>query len=90
MLTITEAAKQKLKATLLANTKDYENGLRLKVKAPGQIGLVLDKPSPSDTVIEFEGFKVLLIENVIGNIFNKVTLDVRESGDTKKLTMFQD
>ena len=39
MLTVTEAAKQKLKATLMAHTRDYENGLRLKVKSPGNMVL---------------------------------------------------
>jgi Fe-S cluster assembly iron-binding protein IscA len=90
MLTITEAAKQKLKATLLANTDDFNNGLRLKVKSPGRIGLVLDKPSSSDTVIEYEGLKVLLIENEVGKLFNKSTLDLHKSGDTQKLKIYQD
>ena len=90
MLTVTKAAKEKLKATLLTHTRDYENGLRLKVKSPGNIGLVLDKPSSSDTVIEYEGLKILLIESEVGKLFNKATLDLHKSGDTKKLTIYQD
>ncbi len=90
MLTVTEAAKQKLKATLLTHTRDYENGLRLKVKSPGNIGLVLDKPSPSDTVVEYEGLKVLLIEKEVGKLFNKATLDLHKNGDSKKLTIYQE
>jgi Fe-S cluster assembly iron-binding protein IscA len=90
MLTVTEAAKQKLKATLLAHTKDYANGLRLKVKSPGNIGLILDKPSSSDTVIEYEGLKVLLIAKEVGKLFNKATLDLHKSGDNNKLTIHQD
>jgi len=90
MLTVTEAAKQKLKATLLAHTRDYENGLRLKVRSQGNIGLVLDRPLPTDTVIEYEGLKVLLIENEVGKLFNKATLDLHKNGDTKKLTIYQE
>jgi Fe-S cluster assembly iron-binding protein IscA len=90
MLTVTEAAKQKLKATLLANTNDFKNGLRLKMKSPGNVGLVIDKPSPSDTVFEYEGLKILLIEHAISELFDRATLDLHKSGNTKKLTIYQD
>ena len=58
MLTVTEAAKDKLMETLVANTDDREAGLRLMIKTPGQLGLVLDKGLPTDEVVEHEGLKL--------------------------------
>ena len=89
MLTVTEAAKQLLKETLLANTDDQEAGLRLTMKSPGQLGLVLDRQSPGDSVIEYEGSKVLLLEHEIAELLKEVTLDVQDTPDGPQLAIFQ-
>jgi Fe-S cluster assembly iron-binding protein IscA len=90
MLTVTEAAKQRLRETLLVNTDDREDGLRLKIKSPGQLGLVLDRQSPTDNVIEHEGLKVLLVQPEVYELLRKATLDVQKSSDGTKLTIFQE
>jgi Fe-S cluster assembly iron-binding protein IscA len=89
MLTVTDEAKAKLRKTLLSNTDDREEGLRLKVKAPGKIGLVIDRQLPNDRVIEHEGLKILIVEYEIGELLNSATLDVQHSPEGEKLTLFQ-
>ena len=90
MLVVTDAAKAKLRKTLLANTDNREEGLRLKVKAPGRIGLVIDKQSPDDSIIEHEGLKLLIVEQAISELLSKATLDVKYSSEGEKLTLFQE
>jgi Fe-S cluster assembly iron-binding protein IscA len=89
MLTVTEAAKDKLMETLLANTDDQEAGLRLIMKPLGQLGLVLDRESPGDSVIEYEGLKLLLVENEVAELLQEATLDIQYAPDGPKLTIFQ-
>jgi Fe-S cluster assembly iron-binding protein IscA len=89
MLTVTEAAKQRLKETLLANTDDQDAGLRLKMKSPGELGLVLDRQSPADSVVEYEGLKVLLVEHEIADLLQTATLDVQNTSNGTKLAIFQ-
>lgn len=89
MLTVTEAAKDILMETLLANTDDQEAGLRLIMKPPGQLGLVLDRESPGDSVIEYEGLKLLLVENDVAELLQEATLDIQDAPDGPKLTIFQ-
>ena len=89
MLTVTEAAKDKLMETLLANTDDREAGLRLTMKPPGQLGLVLDRELPDDSVVEHEGLKLLLVEHEVAELLQEATLDVQDTPDGPTLTIFQ-
>jgi Fe-S cluster assembly iron-binding protein IscA len=89
MLTVTEAAKQRLKETLLANTDDREAGLRLKMKSPGQLGLVLDRQLPADSIVEYKGLKVLLVEHEIADLLQEATLDVQNTSNGTKLAISQ-
>lgn len=61
MLKVADDAKKYLKKALHAYTDDPEIGLRLLVGAPGKIRLRLDKERSGDQVVEYEGFKVLLV-----------------------------
>jgi Fe-S cluster assembly iron-binding protein IscA len=90
MLTVTEAAKEKLKETLMANTNDQDSSLRLTMKPPGQLGLVVDKVSPADSVVEHEGTKVLVISNEIAELLQGAKLDVENTPDGKTLKIFQE
>jgi Fe-S cluster assembly iron-binding protein IscA len=87
MLTVTEGAKDKLKETLLANTDDRDAGLRLKMQPSGQLGLVLDKESPGDSVVEDEGLKLLLMEHQVAELLQDATLGVQNAPDGPKLTI---
>jgi len=87
MLIVTEGAKQLLKETLLALSDDPEAGLRLSVKAPGQLGLVLDSEEEGDQVVEYEGAKVLLVASELAPVVDGVTLDVQDTPEGPKLAV---
>ena len=90
MLTVTEGAKQLLKETLLAHTDDPEIGLRLSLKAPGQLGIVLDREEEGDQVVEHEGAKVLLVAPELAPVVDGGTLDVQDTADGPKLAVFRE
>ena len=90
MLTVTEAAREKLKETLLANTDDQEASLRLTMRPPGQLGLVLDRVSPGDDVVEHQGSKVLVVSHEIAELLQGSKLDVEDTPDGKRLKIFQE
>jgi len=87
MLTVTEEAKQILKEKLLANTDDSEMCLRLKGEPGGQLGLVLDKETPDDYVVEHEGSKVLLIGKELPDVVDELTLGTEDTPEGPKLTI---
>jgi len=89
MLTVTESAKEKLMETLLANTDDREAGLRLTMKPPGQLGLVLDRESPGDSVVEHEGLKLLLVEPELVELLEGAILEVQDTPDGPRLTILE-
>ena len=88
MLTVTEAARNRLRDTLLANTDNPEDCLRLMIKPPGQMGLVLDKVSPSDGVVEHEGLTILAMSQEISDMLEGAKLDVEETPDGGKLKLY--
>jgi len=60
MITVTERAKQELKAILIAIGADLDKGLRLQPTTDG-FALTLDSELSGDQVVEYEEFKVLLV-----------------------------
>ena len=87
MLTVTEDAKQILKEKLLANTDDPEMCLRLKGEPGGQIGLVLDKETLGDDVVEHEETKVLLIGGELADVVDQLTLTTEDTPEGPKLVI---
>jgi len=87
MLTVTDSAKQLLKETLSAHTDDPEIGLRLELKPPGQLGIVLDREAEGDQVVEHEGTKVLLVAPELAPAVDGITLDVQDTADGPKLVV---
>jgi len=85
MLTVTNSAKQFLKETLSAHTDDPEIGLRLSLKAPGQLGVVLDREAEGDRVVEHQGLKVLLVAQELAPVVDGITFDVQDTADGPKL-----
>jgi Fe-S cluster assembly iron-binding protein IscA len=90
MLTVTDNAKDKLMETLLANTDDREIGLRLSMKSPGRLGLVLDRESPTDDVIEHEGLKLLMVGTELVGLLEGATIDVQDTPDGPKLVVLKE
>ena len=87
MLTVTEEAKQILKEKLLASTDDPELVLRLKGGPGGQLGLVLDKETPGDDVVEHEEAKVLLIGGELADVVDGLTLTTEDTPEGAKLVI---
>ena len=75
MITITERAKEELKAILIASEADPEEGLRLLPKLDETFVLALDTELSGDLVIEHEGFKVLLVGIEYLKILDGKTVD---------------
>jgi Fe-S cluster assembly iron-binding protein IscA len=61
VITVTDRAKEQLKAMLIASGADANVGLRLLPAGPRRFVLALDRQLHNDLVIEYEGYKVLLV-----------------------------
>ena len=88
MLNVTEDAKKELKKTLTEKVDNPLAGIRImKGDNPDQYDLAIDVEMPGDQVVEFKGFKVLLVaqdlsENLCGHI-----LDVEDDGHRKRFVV---
>lgn len=78
MITVTERAKEELKAILIDIEADREQGLRL-LPTPRGFALTLDTELPGDQVVEYEGHKVLLVGMEYFSTFDKATVDCRDT-----------
>jgi hypothetical protein len=84
MLTVTEAAKEELKQLLIDIGADIEEGLRLLPAENDVFVLSLDTEMSADQVVEFDGYKVLLVGIEYYRMFRDKTVDCR---DTEKGTI---
>jgi Fe-S cluster assembly iron-binding protein IscA len=87
MITVTEAAREKLKETLQEHSDDNDISLRLTMNA-GEFGLVLDKVSPGDDVVEHQGTKILILNHEVSELFQGAKLDVESTPDGEHLRLF--
>lgn len=85
MLTVTEQAKEELRAVLSDSGEGPAVSLRLVARAPGQFGLVPDEEKEGDQVVEHEGLKVLLIDAELSALLGGVTIDCREGSEGPQL-----
>jgi len=81
MISVTDAAKELLKETLLAHTDERELGLRLRMEADGDFGLIVDREAEGDQVVEHDRLKVLLVAEEVAAMLKRNTLDVRDTAD---------
>jgi Fe-S cluster assembly iron-binding protein IscA len=80
MLTVTDAAKEKLKSRLLRSKKDSETTIRLipSSKNPGKWKMIWDKEKPEDQIVESEdGMKILLIGTDLDRVMEGMAVDFR-------------
>lgn len=89
MINVTENAKKTLKKKLLSYAHDSTWGLRLSLKSKGSIGLILDRQTESDEVIEYDGAKILLVAGKMTSLFDGVTVDVRNTSEGPLLVIFK-
>lgn len=84
MITATENAKRVLKTILITSEADPDEGLRLLPSPDGRFVLALDTELHGDLVIEYDGYKVLLIGIEYLRVLKGKTIDYEatESGAT--------
>lgn len=81
MITVTEQAKEELKAILVANGAAPEEGLRLLPTSDGNLVLTIDTMLSGDQVVEHEGYKVILIGIEYLKAFEGKTVDCEDTQD---------
>ena len=87
MLTVTENARRHLKRLLVKNTNDSNLGIRLRVGKGMQVGVLLDRKTDDDYVVEHEGAKVLLIGPELFPLVDGATLDTDRNGSVPGLVI---
>lgn len=85
MISVTEHAKQVLKTILIDAEAGPEEGLRLLPNPNGEFVLTLGRQLPGDQVVEYEGFKVLLVGIEYFRMLNGKTVDCLETEDGEVL-----
>jgi Fe-S cluster assembly iron-binding protein IscA len=87
MIEVTERAKQELKKILFEKVDDPLAGLRLTTDSQGQLGLSIDVEASGDKVVEYEGSKVLMVDEGLIDSLGGLTLDVEDTSEGSKLVL---
>ena len=82
-----EEAKKELKEILTKNVDHPDARLRLRINDQGQLGLGIDIEMPDDNVIEYEGFKLLLVERELADSLEGIAIDVEDSNEGSQLVI---
>ena len=79
MINVTDRAKSELKK-LLDESVDWPGArLRLLERSSGSLGLGVDIEDKNDMIVEYEGMKLLLIEDGLASRLDCITLDVDDT-----------
>jgi Fe-S cluster assembly iron-binding protein IscA len=81
MLQITEDAKAELRRLLEASVDWPGARLRLLERSGGALGLGIDIAGESDTVVEYQGDELMVIEEDLADRLERVLLDVENTAD---------
>jgi len=81
MITVTDRAKEELKAILIASEAGPDEGLRLLLTAEGKFMLSLGTELHGDLVVEYEGAKVLLVGLEYLRMLDGITVDCHNADD---------
>jgi Fe-S cluster assembly iron-binding protein IscA len=87
MLRVTENAKRHLKRLLVENTSDTNLGIRLRVGAGMQLGVLLDHEANDDYVVEHEGAKVLMVGPEFFPLVEGAVLDTEDNSPAASLVI---
>jgi len=90
MLKVTESAKRVLKKILSAKVDNPQAVLRLTASKPDKLALGIDIEMLGDQVVEYEGSKVLVVEQGLATRLKGVTLDVEDTPDGPKLSVLRE
>ena len=87
MIGVTERAKEELRE-ILANNVDHPDAcLRLRINDQGQLGLGVDIEMPGDEIVEYEGSKLLLVEQGLADNLEGIAIDVEDSNEGSQLVI---
>jgi len=78
MITVTERAKEELKGLLIDSGAGPDEGLRL-LPSPDGVLLGIDTEMSGDQVVEYEGYKVLLVGIEYFRILDGKTIDYQDT-----------
>jgi Fe-S cluster assembly iron-binding protein IscA len=87
MIGVTERAKRELKGILTNNVDHPFACLRLRLNDRGRLGLGIDVEMPDDKVIEYEGSKLLLVEQELASNLEDITIDVEDGDEGSQLVI---
>ena len=87
MLIVTENAKRHLKRLLVKNASDPNLGIRLRVGAGMQLGVLLDHQAENDYVVEHEGAKVLMVGPEFFPLVKDAVLDTEKNSPVASLVI---
>jgi Fe-S cluster assembly iron-binding protein IscA len=79
VITVTERAREELKAILIAAEAPPDKGLRMLPTSDDVIELILDTDMSGDTVLDHEGYKVLIIGVEYIKLLDGMTLDCSDT-----------
>jgi Fe-S cluster assembly iron-binding protein IscA len=89
MIEITDNAKDEL-YRLLTSKVDWPGALlRLIDRGKGTLGLGIDIQKPDDLVINYEGKRLMLVDNGLAATLNDITLDVDMTPDGPELVLIE-
>jgi Fe-S cluster assembly iron-binding protein IscA len=89
MIGITDEAKKELKKIITENAGEPGVALRLTASEEGGLGLVMDSEMPGDNVVEYEGSKVLLVEEQLAAHLGGMSMEVEDTPEGHMLTLRQ-
>ena len=91
MVTVTTRAKEELKRVVETRSLDPGKFLRLAVPpmwaGEGDFGIVVDDQGPEDQEVNFQGFKVLLVDSDLANRLSVSVLDFKQSAGVSRFTL---
>ena len=91
MVNVTDRAKEELKRILEQRNLEPGKYLRLAMppvwKGEGDFGIVIDEEHDGDSVVSFQGFKVLLMDSELGQEVTVGLLDFKESPEGDRFTL---
>lgn len=87
MINITDEAKKELKKMLSENAPEPGVLLRLAANEEGQLGLIMDKEEAGDRVVEYEGIKIMVVDEHFASQLEGISLEVEETPEGPSLVL---
>jgi len=86
MIAVTEPAKKELRR-ILSDKVDNPLGVLRLISSHQGLGLIVDIEMPGDEVVKYENIKVLVVEKLLADSLQDVTLDVEDTLEGPELVI---